>query len=88
LDAILVLFAALVSQSPHEVTELTQKADFVPVLWEILTTLDGADPLELLGSGANERELKMVGIGKAEKLTVSLSPSTTSTFSHLNSPSS
>jgi hypothetical protein len=88
LDAILVLFAALVSQSHHEVTELTQKADFVPVLWEILATLNGADPLELLGSGASEGELKMVGVGKAEKLTVSLSPSTTSTFLYINSPSS
>jgi hypothetical protein len=86
LDAILVLFAALVSQSHHEVTELTQKADFVSVLWEILATLNVADPLELLGSGASEGELKMVGVGKAEKLTVSLSPSTTSTLLRLNSP--
>jgi hypothetical protein len=88
LDAILVLFAALVSQSHHEVTELTQKADFVPVLWEILATLNGADPLELLGSGASEGELKMGGVGKAEKLTVSLSPSTMSTFLRPNSPCS
>jgi hypothetical protein len=80
LDAILVLFAALVSQSPHEVTELTQKADFVPVLWDILATLNGADSLELLESGANEGELKKVGIGKAEKLTVSMSPTTTPYF--------
>lgn len=83
-----MLFAALVSQSPHEVTELTQKADFIPVLWDILATLNGADPLELLGSGAKEGELKMVGIGKAEKLTVSLFPSTTRVFSHLDTPSS
>jgi hypothetical protein len=73
LDAILVLFAALVSQTPHDVTELTQKGDFVPILWEILATLHSADPLELLGSSANEAELKIVGIGKVEKLTVSLS---------------
>ncbi|KAI9458855.1 hypothetical protein BJY52DRAFT_1204217 [Lactarius psammicola] len=59
LDAILVLFAALVLQTSHEATELTQKADFVPVLWNILATLSGADSLELLA-----------GIGKAEKLTL------------------
>lgn len=72
LDAILVLFAALVAQSSHEVTELTQKADFVPVLWDILATLSETDSLELVGSGANDGELKKAGIGKAEKLTVSL----------------
>jgi len=86
LDAILVLFAALVSQSPREITELTQKADFVPVLWDILATLNGADPLELLGSGANEGELKKVRIGKAEKLTVSYPLLQCPTFSHFNSP--
>lgn len=71
LDAILVLFAALAFQTSHEVTELTQKADFVPVLWNVLATLSGADSLELLGNGANDGELKKVGIGKSEKLTVS-----------------
>ncbi|KAH9057972.1 hypothetical protein EDB83DRAFT_2315943 [Lactarius deliciosus] len=70
LDAILVLFAALVLQTSHEVTELTQKADFVPVLWNILATSSGADSLELLGNGANDGELKKAGIGKAEKLTL------------------
>ena len=75
-----MLFAALVSQSPRETTELIQKADFVPVLWDILATLNGADALELLGSGANEGELKKVGIGKAEKLAVSLSSSTMPRF--------
>ena len=74
LDAILVLFAALVAQSPHEMLELTQKEDFIPVLWDILTTLSKADPFELVESGANEVELKKAGIGKAEKLTVSLVP--------------
>jgi hypothetical protein len=74
LDAILVLFAALVAQSPHETIELTQKEGFVPVLWGILTTLSRVDSLELVGSGANEVELKKAGIGKAEKLTVSLIP--------------
>ncbi|KAH9036544.1 hypothetical protein EDB84DRAFT_1560842 [Lactarius hengduanensis] len=58
LDAILVLFAALVLQTSHEVTELTQKADFVPVLWNVLATSSGADSLELLGNGANDGELK------------------------------
>jgi hypothetical protein len=53
-------------------TELTHKANFVPVLWNTLSTLIEADSLELAGSGANEWELKKVGIGKAEKLTVSL----------------
>ena len=80
LDAILVLFAALVSQSPREISELTQKADFVPVLWDILATLNGADSLELVGSGVNEGELKKAGIGKAEKLAVSLSSSTMPLF--------
>lgn len=70
LDAILVLFAALVLQTSHEVTELTQKADFVPVLWNVLATSSGADSLELLGNGANDGELKKAGIGKAEKLTL------------------
>ncbi|KAH9174680.1 hypothetical protein EDB89DRAFT_2113475 [Lactarius sanguifluus] len=68
LDVILVLFAALVLQTSHEVTELTQKADFVPVLWNVLATSSGADSLELLGNGANDGELKKAGIGKAEKL--------------------
>lgn len=81
-----MLFAALVSQSPREITELTQKADFVPVLWDILATLNGADSLELLGGGANEGELKKVGIGKAEKLTVSCLLLQCPTFSHFNSP--
>lgn len=73
LDAILVLFAALVVQSSsHDVTELTRKADFVPVLWDILVTLTGSDSLELVGSGVDDSELKKAGIGKAEKLTVSL----------------
>jgi hypothetical protein len=72
LDAILVLFAALVVQSSHDVTELTRKADFVPVLWDILDTLSGSDSLELVGSGVDDGELKKAGIGKAEKLTVSL----------------
>ncbi|KAF8271870.1 hypothetical protein EI94DRAFT_1719682 [Lactarius quietus] len=70
LDAILVLFAALVLQTSHEVTELIQKADFVPVLWNVLATLSEADSLELLGNGANDGELKKAGIGKAEKLTL------------------
>lgn len=70
LDAILVLFAALVLQTSHEVTELTQKADFVPILWNVLATLSGADSLELLDNGANDGELKKAGIGKAEKLTL------------------
>ncbi|KAH9039596.1 hypothetical protein EDB85DRAFT_261899 [Lactarius pseudohatsudake] len=70
LDAILVLFAALVLQTSHEVTELTQKADFVPVLWNVLASSSGADSLELLGNGANDGELKKAGIGKAEKLTL------------------
>ncbi|KAH9968228.1 hypothetical protein BC827DRAFT_1263933 [Russula dissimulans] len=70
LDAILVLFAALVAQSSSELTELTQKDDFVSVLWDILATLGETDPLELVGSGANEVELKNAGIGKAEKLTL------------------
>ncbi|KAI0251927.1 hypothetical protein BJV78DRAFT_1207765 [Lactifluus subvellereus] len=56
LDAILVLFAAL--------------ADFVPVLWDILATLSGTDSLDLVGSGADDGELKKAGIGKAEKLTL------------------
>ena len=75
-----MLFAALVSQSPREITELTQKADFVPVLWDILATLNGVDSLELVGSGANEGGLKKAGIGKAEKLTVSLFSSTIPLF--------
>ena len=74
LDAILVLFAALVFQTSHEATELIQKADFVPVLWSVLATLSGADSLELLGNGANDGELKKAGIGKAEKYTVSATP--------------
>jgi len=74
LDAILVLFAALVAQSPHEMIELTQKEDFTSVLWGMLTTLNKVDPFELVGSGANEVELKKAGIGKAEKLNVSLTP--------------
>lgn len=81
LDAVLVLFAALVTQSSHGVTELTQKADFVPVLWDILTTLSGTDSLELIGSGVNEGEMKRVGIGKAEKLNVSLTSSEISLLS-------
>ena len=81
LDAILVLFAALVAQSPHEMLELTQKEDFIPVLWDILTTLSKADPFELVESGANEVELKKAGIGKAEKLTVSLVPAEMPYFS-------
>ena len=72
LDAILVLFSALVAQSPHEMIELTQKDDFIPVLWGILTTLNHVDSFELVGSGATEVELKKAGIGKAEKLTVGL----------------
>jgi hypothetical protein len=72
LDAILVLFSALVAQSPHEMIELTQKDDFIPVLWGILTTLNKVDSFELVGSGATEVELKKAGIGKAEKLTVGL----------------
>ncbi len=75
LDAILVLFAALVAQFPHEMIELTEKEDFIPVLWDMLTTLSKVDPFELVGSGANEVELKKAGIGKAEKLNVSLVPS-------------
>jgi len=72
LDAILVVFAALVAQSSSEVIELTQKVEFVSVLWDILATLGETDPLELVGSGANEVELKKAGIGKTEKLTVRL----------------
>jgi hypothetical protein len=72
LDAILVLFAALVAQSPHEMVELTQKNDFIPVLWGILTTLNKVDSFELVGSGENDVELKKAGVGRAEKLTVSL----------------
>ncbi|KAI0264708.1 hypothetical protein BC834DRAFT_825952 [Gloeopeniophorella convolvens] len=68
LDAILVLFAALVAESPHEVNELIQKEDFVPVLWDMLATFSGKDPLELIGSGANDAQLKNAGVGKAEKL--------------------
>jgi hypothetical protein len=74
LDAILVLFAALVAQSPHEMIELTQKEDFTSVLWGMLTMLSKVDSFELVGSGANEVELKKAGIGKAEKLNVSLIP--------------
>jgi hypothetical protein len=74
LDAILVLFAALVAQSPHEIFELTQKEDFTSVLWGMLTTLSKVDPFEVVGSGANEVELKKAGIGKVEKLNVSLIP--------------
>ena len=90
LDAILVLFAALVLQTSHEVDELTQKADFVPVLWDVLATLSGADSLELLGNGANDGELKRAGIGKAEKLTVSAIPHkcSFSLASYCNPPSS
>jgi hypothetical protein len=86
LDAILVLFAALALQTSHEVTELIQKADFVPVLWDVLATLSGADPLELLGNGASDGELKKAGIGKAEKPTVSAIPysSSFSLVSHCN----
>jgi hypothetical protein len=72
LDAILVLFAALVVQLSHDVTELTRKADFVPVLWDILVSLSGSDSLELVGIDVDDGELKKAGIGKAEKLTVSL----------------
>jgi hypothetical protein len=72
LDAILVLFAALVAQSPHEMIELTQKEEFIPVLWDMLTMLSKVDSFELVGSGVNEVELKKAGIGKAEKLSVSL----------------
>ncbi|KAI9511640.1 hypothetical protein F5148DRAFT_1317045 [Russula earlei] len=68
LDAILVIFATLVAQSSNEVTELTQKADFVPILWDILASLSETDWLELVGSDANEGELKKAGIGNAEKL--------------------
>ena len=71
LDAILILFTALVVQSSLEVTELTQKADFVPVLWDMLVTLSGTDSLELVGIGVDDGDLKKAGIGKAEKLTVS-----------------
>jgi hypothetical protein len=60
-----------VAQSSHEVTELTQKVDFVPVLWDMLVTVSGTDSLELVGSGVNDEELKKAGIGKAEKPTVS-----------------
>lgn len=74
LGAILVLFAALVAQSSHEMIELTQKEDFTSVLWSMLTTLSKVDPFELVGSGANEVELKKAGIGKAEKLNVNLIP--------------
>jgi hypothetical protein len=74
LDAILVLFAALVAQSPHEMIELTQKEDFTSVLWGMLTTLSKVDPFELVGDGASEVELKRAGIGKAEKLNVSFIP--------------
>jgi hypothetical protein len=70
LDAILVLFAALVAQSPHEMVELTQKNDFIPVLWGILTTLNKVDSFELVGSGENDVELKKAGVGRAEKLTL------------------
>ena len=73
LDAILVLFAALATQSHHEMIELTQKEDFTSVLWGMLTTLSKVDPFELVGS-ANDVELKKAGIGKAEKLNVSLIP--------------
>jgi len=61
-----------INEAVSEVIELTQKVDFVSVLWDILATLGETDPLELVGSGANEVELKKAGIGKTEKLTVRL----------------
>ncbi len=88
LDAILVLFAALVAQSPHEMIELTQKEEFIPVLWDVLTMLSKVDSFELVGSGVNEVELKKAGIGKAEKLSVSLVISEIPYYTHLISPSS
>ncbi len=88
LDAILVLFAALVAQSPHEMIELTQKEEFIPVLWDMLTMLSKVDSFELVGSGVNEVELKKAGIGKAEKLSVSLVTSEIPYYTHLISPSS
>ena len=73
LDGILVLFAALVSQTPRDLQDLAQNHDFVLTLCRMLSSMErGKDPIELLSSGASDLELKKTGIGKIEKSTVSV----------------
>ena len=71
LDAILALFAALVSKDPLDLSDLASKSDFVTTMFRLLKTLDrDNDPLWLISCGMNDIELKRAGLSKSEKISV------------------
>ncbi|THH17311.1 hypothetical protein EW146_g3475 [Bondarzewia mesenterica] len=68
LDAVLVLFAALISQTPRDLQHLAQNSDFVSTLCEILPSVErNKDPILLVSRSGNDLELKKIGFGKPEK---------------------
>lgn len=72
LDSILVLFVALVAQSPRDALDLALKADLPDVLCRMLDGVGRCkDPIVLVSSGKTDSELKKLGIGKMEKSIVS-----------------
>jgi len=49
LDAILVLFAALVAQSPRDLQDMAHRTDLVSVLCSVLSSVEkGKDPVQLV----------------------------------------
>ena len=68
LDSVLILFCALVAQTPDDLQGLAQQDDFVPSLCHLLqSTARGKDPLELVSRGVTDAELKNAGILKSEE---------------------
>lgn len=77
LNAILVLFAALVAKDPIDLADLAQRPtskynDFTRVLFALLEQLDlSNDPLWLTSAGLSDAELKQAGFAKIDVTTVS-----------------
>ena len=71
LDTILAFYAALVSRDPRDLTDLTERSDFLSALYSMLDGLQRAnDPLWLISCGLSDPELRKAGIQRADKTLV------------------
>ena len=77
LSTALDVFALLVSRDPRDLSELANRGELVPVLFERLATITRRnDPLCILNGAQSDVELKQRGFGRTDKLPVRILLST------------
>jgi len=65
------VFALLVSRDPRDLTDLTNRGNLVPTLFQRLETMTRKnDPLFILNGAENDTELKRKGFGRTDKTPV------------------